>query len=82
MKAILDFFHSTRTQAFLAYIILIGGGLILKFGGLADNDRNRLWDILFLTATFYFGSSKSGATKDETIASMAATNSAPAKTES
>lgn len=82
MKSLLDFLHSTRTQAYLGFIIMIGGGVAIYFGHLADNDKNRLFDIMLLTATYYFGSSKSGATKDETIASMAATNAIPTKTES
>lgn len=68
---LLDFLHSTKTQAILAYVIIIGGGLVILFGKLPDNDRNRIFDIILLTATFWYGSSKSGAAKDETISNLA-----------
>lgn len=71
MSNFLNFLKGTKTQAFLAYLITTGGLGLIGFAGLPDNDRNRIFDIVLLTATFYFGSSKSGATKDETIASMA-----------
>lgn len=71
MKPLFDFLKATKTQAYLAYTILIGGGLIIEFGHLQANDNNRILDLMFLSATFYFGSSKSGASKDETIATLA-----------
>lgn len=75
MNSLFNFLKSTKTQAYLAFTILIGGGLLIKFGGLQANDNNRIFDLMFLTATFYFGSSKSGASKDETIATLANTQS-------
>lgn len=71
MQTFLKYLKDTKTQAFLAFIIIIGGGLLIGFAKLPDNDRNRIFDIILLTATFYFGSSKSGASKDETIATLA-----------
>jgi len=68
---ILNFLHATKTQAILAFVALIGGGVLIKYGALPDNDRNRIFDLMFLAATFYFGSSKSGASKDETISNLA-----------
>jgi len=71
MKSLLDFLHDTKVQAIGFYIVMMGGGLLVWQGHLPDNDRNRIFDLMFLTATFYYGSSKSGASKDETIASLA-----------
>jgi len=71
MKSIIDFLHSTKTQAYLAFTILIGGGLIIVFGKVSETVDNRLFDLMFLIGTFYFGSSKSSASKDDAIATMA-----------
>lgn len=79
MAKILDFLHSTKTQAFLAFLIICGGFAMIAFCKLPDNDANRLFDIILLTATFYFGSSKSGANKDETIANLASTQAPTAQ---
>lgn len=75
-----DFLHNTKTQAILAFVLLAGGGLLIKFGMLPDNDRNRIFDLMFLTATFYFGSSKSGSAKDDTIANLANNQNNPIAT--
>lgn len=69
--SILDFLHNTKVQAIGFYIVMIGGGLLVWIGKLPDNDRNRIFDLMFLSATFYYGSSKSGANKDETISNLA-----------
>ncbi len=76
----LDFLHNTKVQAIGFYIVMIGGGLLVWMGKLPDNDRNRIFDLMFLTATFYYGSSKSGAAKDDTIASLASQNAVPTAT--
>lgn len=83
MKPLYDFLRSTRVQAFGFYIIMLGGMLMIWKGGLDVNDKNRMFDLMFLTATFYYGSSKSGAAKDDTIAALSANQSNPvAKTDS
>lgn len=74
---IFDFLHNTKTQAILAYITVIGVGTLLVFGHLTEGINNRILDIALLTATFYFGGSKSSAAKDETIATLSS-NQAPA----
>lgn len=79
---ILDFLHNSKTQAYLAYLILIGCGLLLVWGGLTEGINNRILDIALLTATFYFGGSKQSATKDETIANLSANSSPLASTNS
>lgn len=71
MKEFLSFIHRTKTQAILAFIIICGGMVMIALSHLDDSDKNHLYDLMLLTATFYFGSSKSGATKDETIANLA-----------
>ena len=70
---VLDFIHSTKTQAILAFVVVIGVGSLLEFGHLTEGINNRILDIALLTATFYFGGSKSSSAKDETIQSMANT---------
>lgn len=70
MKGFYDFLHNVKTQAVLAFFILIGGASILVKGHLTEVLANRVLDIMLLTATFYFGASKSSAVKDETIAKM------------
>ena len=80
MKIILDFLHNTKVQAFGFYIVMVGGFLLVWKGALPENDRNRLFDLMFLTATFYYGSSKSGTAKDDTIANLAQNKSATADT--
>jgi len=78
-----DLIHNTKTQAFLAFTIVVGGFLMISFVNLSDTVDNRLFDLMFLTATFYFGSSKTGSSKDETIAKLAANQNNPvASTES
>jgi len=69
---LLDFIHQTKAQAALAFIIVVGGLLIICFGHLSETSNNRIFDLMLLTATFYYGSSKSGATKDEAIANLSA----------
>ena len=79
---LIDLIHNTKTQAFLAFAIVIGGFLMISFVHLSDTVDNRLFDLMFLTATFYFGSSKSGTAKDDTIANLAANQNSTATTES
>lgn len=67
---LLDFIHSTKTQAILSFVIILGVGIILVFGHLTEGINNRILDIALLTATFYFGSSKSGSDKDKAIQSL------------
>lgn len=64
---LLDFFHQTKTQAILAFVIVLGVGSLLEFGHLTEGINNRILDIALLTATFYFGGSKSSSAKDDTI---------------
>lgn len=77
MKSIAEFLHNTKTQAYLAFTILIGGGLIIVFGKVSETVDNRLFDLMFLIGTFYFGSSKSSTAKDDAIATMANNASQP-----
>lgn len=67
---LLDFIHNTKTQAILAFLVLIGVGCLLEFGHLTEGINNRILDIALLTATFYFGGSKSSSSKDDTIANL------------
>jgi ABC-type lipoprotein release transport system permease subunit len=67
---LLDFLHNTKTQAILSFVIIFGVGVLLVFGHLSEGINNRILDIALLTATFYFGSSKSGADKDKAIQSL------------
>jgi len=80
MKSIADFLHGTKTQAYLAFTILIGGGLIIVFGKVSETVDNRLFDLMFLVGTYFYGSSKSSTTKDEAIATMANNASAGTST--
>jgi len=66
----LDFIHSTKTQAILAFVVVIGVGTLLEFGHLTEGINNRILDIALLTATFYFGGSKSSSAKDDTISRL------------
>lgn len=73
MNEVFKFLHQIKTQAVVAYVIMIGGGLMILFGHLTEGVNNRILDIILLTATFYFGGSKTSASKDETINTMAKT---------
>jgi len=77
---ILDFIHNTKTQAILAFVVVIGVGSLLEFGHLTEGINNRILDIALLTATFYFGGSKSSAAKDDTINKMVDNAATPATT--
>lgn len=44
---------------------------MVVFGHLSETSSNRIFDLMFLTATFYYGSSRSGAAKDEAISALA-----------
>jgi len=79
---ILDFIHHTKTQAILAFVVVIGVGSLLEFGHLTEGINNRILDIALLTATFYFGGSKSSSAKDETINKMVDNAATPATTNS
>jgi hypothetical protein len=77
MKQFLDFLHDTKTQAYGFFIVLIGFPCLIAFAHLSEGLSNRLLDIVLLSATFYWGSSKSGAVKDEAISNLSANQSAP-----
>jgi|SRR5579863_3242186 len=63
--------------AIVAILIMVGLGCAITFAKLPDNDKNRMFDIMLLCATFYFGSSKSSAVKDQTIADLKGSGSNP-----
>jgi len=67
---------SDKAQAIGFYIVLFGFPSLIAFGHLSEGTNNRLLDILLLSATFFWGSSKSGATKDATISTLAQANTA------
>jgi hypothetical protein len=76
MQKITDFL-SEKAQAIGFYIILIFFSSLIAFAHLSEGVCNRFLDIILLSATFYYGSSKSGATKDATLLAQAQNQQAP-----
>jgi hypothetical protein len=66
---------SDKAQLLIALIIVLAGFAYLIWAHGPDAINNRVEDLMFLVGTFYFGSSKSGTTKDATISSLAQTQS-------
>lgn len=59
------------TKTIIAVTIILIGFSIIEFGHLSDNNCNRIFDLMFLVATYYFGSSQGQSKKDELISTMA-----------
>lgn len=78
MKNIMDML-SGKVQGVIAMIIILSGFAFLIWAKAPETVNGRVEDLMFLVGTFYFGSSKSGATKDATIATLA--GSQPANTD-
>ena len=66
----LDFIHQTKTQAFLAFTIVILGFAAVLFGHLSAAAESRILDMVYLAPSFYFIASKSGDKKDDVIAKL------------
>lgn len=59
-----------KIQAVLAFIVIAGGLSIIAFVNVNDSDKIGIFGIMGVVLGFYFGSSKSSNTKDETISDL------------
>lgn len=59
-----------KIQAVLAFIVIAGGLSIIAFVKVNDSDKIGIFGIMGVVLGFYFGSSKSSTTKDETISDL------------
>lgn len=64
-----------KIQAVLAFIVVLGGLSIIAFVKVNDSDKIGIFGIMGVVLGFYFGSSKSSTTKDETISDLTKNNS-------
>lgn len=62
---------SEKMLGLIAMAIILIGYAFLAWAGKPDTTNARIEDLMFLVATYFFGSSRSGATKDATIANLA-----------
>ncbi len=69
-----DFLKVVTVQAVIAISIVIGGLLMLAFLDLKESVEVSLVNLMIMVASYFFGSSRSTAKKDETIADIAASN--------
>ena len=57
-------------QSIIALVVICGGGLFLAFVNASDITNTTIANMMILVLGYYFGSSRSTAKKDETIADM------------
>ena len=65
-----NIFLKTNIQGIIALIIIIGGLLFLAFVDAVDVIKTTVSNLMLVVTGYYFGSSRSTAKKDETIASF------------
>jgi len=63
-----------KIQAVLAFIVVLGGLSIIAFVKVNDSDKIGIFGIMGVVLGFYFGSSKSSTTKDQTISDLTKNN--------
>ena len=69
-----EFFCNVSTQAAIAIMVIFGGFLFLAYVEASDVIKTSVQNMMILVLGYYFGSSRSTAKKDETIADMATQN--------
>lgn len=65
-----DFVGTVSVQSIIALAIIIGGLLMLSFLDLKESVEVSIVNLMIMVTGYFFGSSRSTAKKDETIASM------------
>ena len=65
-----NIFLKTNIQGIIALIIIIGGLLFLAFVDAVDVIKTTVSNLMLVVTGYYFGSSRSTAKKDETIANF------------
>ena len=65
-----DIFVKTNIQGLIALIIIIGGLLFLAFVDAQLVIKTTVSNLMLVVTGYYFGSSRSTAKKDETIANF------------
>jgi ABC-type siderophore export system fused ATPase/permease subunit len=69
-----DFFCTVTTQASIAIMVIFGGFMFLAYVEASEVLKTSVVNMMILVLGYYFGSSRSTAKKDETIAEMAQQN--------
>jgi len=67
-------FPEIKIQAVIAVIVVLGGMSIITFTQVNDADRIGLFSLMSVVLGYYFGSSKSSATKDDSINELSKKN--------
>jgi len=67
-------FPEIKIQAVIAVIVVLGGMSIITFTKVNDADRIGLFSLMSVVLGYYFGSSKSSATKDDSINELSKKN--------
>ncbi len=66
-----DKVFETSTQTLIALIVVLGGMLFLAFIETSEVIKTTVGNMMLVVIGYYFGSSRSTAKKDETIANIA-----------
>lgn len=64
-----DYIPDTKT--IVAILIIVVGFAVIVFAHLTDAIHNRIFDLMFLVGTYYFGSSQQASKQSDTISDMA-----------
>lgn len=67
--------QNVKIQALLSVMVVLGGMSLIAFGNIDPSDKIGLFGIMGVVLNYYFGSSKSSTTKDETISDLTKNNS-------
>lgn len=67
--------QNVKIQAALAFTVVFGGLSLIAFGAVDSSDKIGIFGIIGVVLNYYFGSSKSSTTKDETISDLTKNNS-------
>ena len=65
-----DAFLKANIQAIIALIVVVGGFATIVLAQVTQTDKNQIYMLMVMVLSYYFGSSRSTARKDEIIANQ------------
>ena len=63
-------FLKANIQAIIALIVVVGGFATIVLAKVTQTDKNQIYMLMVMVLSYYFGSSRSAARKDEMIANQ------------
>ena len=63
-------FLKANIQAIIALIVVVGGFATIVLAKVTQTDKNQIYMLMVMVLSYYFGSSRSTARKDEIIANQ------------